>query len=118
MAFGVLALSGFTAELSSAELRDREDFVIEAASLMRDRFLLDDVWERMGIDVAEGKAFVLSNPIMEAFRMILFSKIVPNLNKLGLLTPRVRDHFEQLGVLHYTDAPDSATSFDPDLLAD
>jgi putative sterol carrier protein len=44
-----------------------------------------------------------------AFRSILFSKVVPNLRKLGLLTPRVRDGFEQLGILRYERYIDSAT---------
>ena len=46
---------------------------------------------------------------MQAFRSLLFSKVVPNLRKLGLLTPRVRDGFEQLGILKYERYIDSAT---------
>jgi hypothetical protein len=46
---------------------------------------------------------------MQAFRSLLFSKVVPNLRKLGLLTPRVREGFEQLGILKYERFIDSAT---------
>ena len=118
VAFGVLSLQGLFEEMTEPELRDREDFIMDAASAMRDRFLLEDVWERVGIDVAEGKEFADRNPMMGAFRLMLFSKIVPNLNKLGLLTARVRPHFEKLGVISYEHAPDSASSLDPTLLED
>ena len=40
---------------------------------------------------------------MIIFRQMLFSKIVPNINKLGLLTPQVRERFEQLQVIQYAD---------------
>jgi hypothetical protein len=40
---------------------------------------------------------------------MLFSKIVPNVNKLGLLTPAVRNRFEELGVIHHEHALDSAS---------
>ncbi|MGH7856368.1 MAG: hypothetical protein ACREQY_03490, partial [Candidatus Binatia bacterium] len=38
---------------------------------------------------------------------LLFSKIVPNLKRLRLLTPKVRDAFDKLGVLQFEDLPDS-----------
>jgi putative sterol carrier protein len=46
---------------------------------------------------------------MAAFRSLLFSKVVPNLRTLGLLTPRVREGFEQMGILRYERYVDSAT---------
>ncbi|MCE7882984.1 MAG: ferritin-like domain-containing protein [Actinobacteria bacterium ATB1] len=117
VAFGVLSLQGIYEEMTSVEIREREDFVIEASTLMRDRFLLDDVWERMGIDVEEGKKFANEAFPMIAFRQMLFSKIVPNINKLGLLTDRVRPHFEALGVIQHEHNLDSATELDPSLVA-
>ena len=44
---------------------------------------------------------------MGGFRQMLFSKIVPNLRRLGLLTPRVRGAFEKIGVLQFEHMPDS-----------
>jgi hypothetical protein len=109
VAFGVLSLQGLYPQMSSSELADREEFLLEASQLMYDRFLLEQVWERMEIPVAEGKEFASSNPLMAIFRQMLFSKIVPNLNKLGLLTPRVRELYGTLGLLQFENAPDSAT---------
>jgi hypothetical protein len=41
---------------------------------------------------------------MIEFRGMLFSTIVPNLKRLGLLTPRVRTAMEDLGVIQYEHA--------------
>jgi hypothetical protein len=109
VAFGVLALQEFYPQLTSSELAEREEFLLEATDLMYQRFLLEQVWERVGIDVEAGKQYASTNPLMIIFRQMLFSKIVPNVNKLGLLTPRVRERFEELQVIQYADAPDSAT---------
>ncbi|MCC7078768.1 MAG: ferritin-like domain-containing protein, partial [Acidimicrobiia bacterium] len=117
VAFGVLSLQGIYEDMSGPELAEREEFVMEASTLMRDRFLLEDVWERMGVDVAAGRHFANVAAPMIAFRQMLFSKIVPNLNKLGLLTDRVRCHFEELGVIQHEHNLDSATELDPSLVA-
>ena len=44
---------------------------------------------------------------MQAFRQMLFAKIVPNVKRLGLLTPRVREAFATIGVLQFEDLADS-----------
>ena len=115
VAFGVLSLQGLYPEMSAAELKEREEFIMQAAQLMHDRFLLEQVWERVGVDVEEGKAYANTNPLMMVFRQMLFSKIVPNLRKLGLLTDPVRQQFERLDIIHFETQPDSATEFDPQL---
>ena len=107
VAFGVLSLEDVYREMTSAELREREDFVIESAYLMRDRLLMREVWDRLGYDVEEWVQWSLTTPFMQGFRQLLFSKIVPNLKRLSLLTPRVREAFEKLGVLHFENFPDS-----------
>jgi hypothetical protein len=109
VAFGVLSLRDVVPQLTAAELADREEFLLEATDLMYTRFLLEQVWDRMGVDVEKGKAYAASNPLMVIFRQILFSKIVPNINKLGLMTPKVRQRFEELQVVQFEHAADSAT---------
>ena len=49
VAFGVLSLQEYYQELTAAELRERQEFAFEAAVRMRDRFLQQEVWERMGV---------------------------------------------------------------------
>jgi hypothetical protein len=107
VAFGVLSLEHVYGDMTATELREREDLVIEAAHLMRDRLLMNEVWERLGFDVDAWVRWSLTTPFMLGFRQLLFSKIVPNLKRLGLLTPRVRDAFEKLGVLQFEHLPDS-----------
>ena len=45
VAFGVLSLKEYYAELTDAELAERQEFAFEAAVRMRDRFLQQEVWD-------------------------------------------------------------------------
>ena len=121
VAFGILSLQDlYTKELTSAELKVREDFVIEATMLMRDRLMMEEVWPRLGLDSKRWLSWSMSTPFMVGFRQILFSKIVPNLKRLGLLTPRVRKTFADLQILEFESFPDSTaeseTAIPPALL--
>ena len=107
VAFGVLSLEEVYRDMTDGERREREEFVIEAANLMRDRLLMREVWERLDYDVDVWLAWALETPFMAAFRQMLFAKIVPNVKRLGLLTPRVRTAFEKIGVLQFESMPDS-----------
>jgi len=108
VAFGVLSLEGlYTREMSERELREREDFVIEATHLMRERLLMHQVFDRMGWEREIWVPWMMETPFMQGFRQMLFSKIVPNLKRLGLLTPRVRRAYEQLDLLRYEHGKDS-----------
>ena len=49
VAFGRMALRDYYANLSSAELAEREEFVVEGCYLMRDRFRAQEVWERTSV---------------------------------------------------------------------
>src|SRR5262249_12579924 len=82
VAFGVLSLQDlYTKEMTAAEIREREEFVIEATVLMRDRLLMGEVWPRIGLDPKIWMPWSLNTPFMVGFRQILFSKIVPNLKR-------------------------------------
>lgn len=99
--FGIIALEDAYRGLSGSELRDREDFVLEAAALMRRRFLFEDVWDRMGIRRDEGVAFAEFSPTMIAYRRTVFVKVISALDRIGLMTPRVTDGFGKLELLGY-----------------
>jgi hypothetical protein len=108
VAFGVLALQDFYHDLSSRERRDREEFLFEGCRLMRDRLLMEDVWEEMGWPKDEVRQIVLDSPQMKEFRKMLFSKVVPNVKRLGLLTPYVRERFAELDILKFENEEPSA----------
>src|SRR5215204_6153026 len=71
VAFGVLSLKEYYGGLSDAELRERQEFAFEAAVRMRDRFLQQEVWERMGIKPKEILPLVLRDPGRDMFQQML-----------------------------------------------
>jgi len=115
VAFGVLSLREFYEGLSSAELLERQEFAFEAAVRMRDRFLQQEVWERMGIDVRQAiKTFNVGDKNQDPFQQLLFSKIVPNTKKLGLLDANdgwLRKRFDTLGVTQFEDWADTGEEY-------
>jgi hypothetical protein len=101
IAFGTLALAGIYEQMSAAELAEREEFVLEAAHLTLRRFLLHDIWERMGVDVDEGARFAEGNEMMIKYRQALFAKVVSALKRIGLMTDSLRDGFGKLGLVEF-----------------
>ena len=104
VAFGVVSLSDYYSDMTEAELREREDFIIYSCELMRNRLVGDQIATAMGWNRDEVKQTVLESETGRAFRTILFKRIVPNLKRLGLLTPRVRDAFGRMDLLQFEDA--------------
>jgi len=116
VAFGVLSLQEAYSELSGPELRERQEFVYEGSLRMRDRFLHQEVWERLGVSArAIVPYFIRQNREQEIlFQRMLFAKIVPNCKKLGLLdarTPWLRDRFTEMGVIEYEDHVDTSVEY-------
>jgi hypothetical protein len=108
VAFGVLSLSDYYHEMPESDMRDREDFIIYACELMRNRLVGDQIAEAMGWDRDEVKDVVLASPQAQMFRQMLFARVVPNLKRLGLITPRVREAFGRLGIIQFEDADPEA----------
>jgi predicted unusual protein kinase regulating ubiquinone biosynthesis (AarF/ABC1/UbiB family) len=102
VAFGALSLAGIYDDMTAAERRERKDFVVEAAWLMRDRFLATDVWERLGIPLDDGLLDAQRSPMLQLFQRILFAKITPNLRKIGLLDDDLTARLVAIGAI----APD------------
>jgi len=115
VAFGVLSLKEYYEGLSDAEMMDRQEFAFEAAVRMRDRFLQQEVWERMGVDVKEAiRTFNVGDKNEDPFQQLLFSKIVPNCKKLGLLDANggwLRKKFDVLGVTQFEDWADTGDEY-------
>jgi len=103
VAFGMLSLNDYYTDMPANELKDREDFVIYACELMRNRLVGDQISDAMGWDRQEVKELVLASPPAQMFRSMLFARIVPNLKRLGLLTPRIREAFEKLQIIQFED---------------
>lgn len=103
--YGVLALrSHIRNELTEREKNEREDWALEVALLMRNRFMAYEVFEEWG----EGKMtreqwrhMVSHAPGMIQFRQVMFSRLVPNLREIGLMSPRILPRYEEAGLLKY-----------------
>src|SRR5213592_40244 len=101
VAFGRLALRDFYPQLSDAERAEREEFVVEASYLMRDRFLAEEVWEHLGLPVEECLKATLQSDQMKQFRTRLFTRIVPTVKDIGLWGQRVQKAYADMGVLDF-----------------
>ena len=117
VAFGVLSLQEYYKELNAAELRERQEFAFEAAIRMKDRLIMQEVWERLEVPRADVIRVLSQAPERDEFQILLFSKIVPNLRKLGLLDAAdgwLREKFTEMGAIafeHLTDSTEDEDAF-------
>ena len=114
VAFGVLSLKEVYDGMTDLEMKDRQEFAFEAAVRMRDRFMQQEVWERMGVNVRDIVPIALADPTRVMFQSMLFSKIVPNCKKLGLLDRNdkwLRHRFEEMGVIQFEDWADTGEEY-------
>jgi len=115
VAFGVLSLQEVYQDMTLAEIQHRQEFAFEAALRMRDRFLQQEVWEYMGVDSRVMCERLLNAPEeTKVFQRMLFSKIVPNCRKLGLLDAGegwLREKFTEIGVIEFEHMPDTGDEF-------
>ena len=101
VAYGVLSLKDYYRDQPQSVRDEREDFVYEAARLMRDRFLFQEVWEKIGLPKERCMEIALNNQSQVMFRSLLFAKIVPAIKKMELLSDRQRKRFADLGILQF-----------------
>ena len=103
--YGVVALRDhIMEELSEAERQEREDWAFEIALLMRNRFMAYEVYEEWfeGIMSREKwRQLILAAPGMEEFRQVMFSRLVPNLREIGLLSDSIKPAYESAGLMKY-----------------
>jgi hypothetical protein len=116
VAFGVLSLKEFYEGLSQAEIRSRQEFAFDAALRLRNRFFAPEVWERLGADPRAVIKFLTENPNPgnDVFQGMLFSKIVPNCRKLGLLDAGdgwLREKFTEIGVIQFENWVDTSEEY-------
>jgi hypothetical protein len=117
VAFGRLTLRDYYPHLTQAERDQREEFVVEACYLMRDRFLAEEVWETVGLPVEECVAFVDGSQNMREFRSRLFSRIVPTIKDIGLWGPKIQRAYANMGILGFADVDTEAMSAEDERVA-
>jgi hypothetical protein len=120
VAFGILSLSELYANLSEAELKDRQEFLLENTIRNRTRATTPEVWERLGVDMGALLPFLieasgkLKAGVNRQFMAGFFSKLVPNVRKLGLLDANngyLRERWGEAGLLEWEFADDTASDY-------
>jgi hypothetical protein len=121
VAFGILSLSELYSQLSEAELKDRQQFLLENTLLNRARATTPEVWERLGVRPAQLMPYLMEaasksktgfgRTLMSGF----YSKLVPNVRKIGLLDANdgyLRRAWGEAGLLEYEFAEDTASEYE------
>ncbi len=117
VAFGRLALRDVYPQLSQAERDEREEFVVEACYLMRDRFDNRQVWETLGLPADDCIAWAAESGESDDYHRQLFTRIVPVVKDIGLWGPRVRGAFADMGVMAYAEVDSGEILANDDAIA-
>ena len=120
VAFGVLSLSEYYADLSEAELKDRQDILLDATINNRARNTTPEVWERMGVGpevfpFLKEAAARRGGSVDSGFVANFYAKLVPNVRKLGLLDANdgyLRERWGAAGLLRFEGSADTADDYD------
>ena len=101
--FGRLALRDYYPQLSQAERDEREEFCVEACYRMRDRFLGEEVWERLGLPPEVG---ALRRELRDAPRVpqlpVHAHRAHPQRHR-PVGRPQSAQAFEDMGVIGFAD---------------
>jgi hypothetical protein len=121
VAFGVLSLSEYYSDMSEAELKDRQDFLLEATIHNRARSTTPEIWNRMGVDVKtmvpalKEAAASMGGSVYSGFEHSFYAKLVPNVRKLGLLDANdghLRKRWGEAGLMRFEMADDTASDYE------
>ncbi len=120
--YGVLSIQEFLDKgISERERREREDWAFEVALLLRNRFLAHEFYDEFYAHAMTRRQWdevVLRSDMMGMFRKTMFKRIIPNLKRIGLLSDRVRPHYEQYGLLEFENGRAAPELTAQDLLDD
>ena len=121
VAFGVLTLGELYRSLTSAELHDRQEFLVENTLRNRARSTTPEVWERLGVSLNELMPILhqamqaTGGNVFAGFQRAFFAKLVPNVRKLGLLEANdgwLRQQWGAAGLLEFEFAADTASDYE------
>jgi hypothetical protein len=86
--------------------------------LMRNRFLAHELYDEHyahAMSRRQWNDFVGQSKGLNLFRTVMFTRLVPNLREIGLLSPRILPHYERVGLARYMNGL-SARQLDGDAL--
>ena len=103
--FGVNYLQEFLETLTEEEVEDRAMFAYEACVVMRARIINTELPARwFGMSEEEILEMVVNDDTQDMFNNMLFSRVMPNLKKIGLLTDKVMPLYEDLNLTSYIES--------------
>ena len=103
--FGVNYLQEFLETLTEEEVEDRAMFAYEACVVMRARIINTELPARwFGMSEEEILEMVVNDDTQDMFNNMLFSRVMPNLKKIGLLTAKVMPLYEDLNLTSYIES--------------
>jgi len=105
--FGYFALKRALPALGGGARERLEDFALKACDAMftRDEHTgfqsIKAVWGEMGLDGdAVWREMLTSSPTLKVFNRMLFTEVlIPRLQRLGLISPRVEPRYREIGLL-------------------
>lgn len=101
VAFGRITLSDFYPQLTQAERDEREEFLIEASYLMRDRFEARELYEHLGYPADDMVKAQQESGFIQNFRQVLFQRIVPIVRDIGLWSDKIQEAYREMGVIGF-----------------
>jgi hypothetical protein len=99
--FGINYLTDFVTTLSKEEQLDRAKFALEACTVSRNRLKAYEVWNKYSLNIEETEQYQKEHIFQTQFQDTLFSRIMPNLKKIGLLQDELIPEYDKLGVMGY-----------------
>ena len=113
VSFGRITLRDYYPHLTQAERDEREEFLVEACYLMRDRFEARELYDHLGLpadDYIDGQN---ASEFQQHFRQTLFQRIVPIVRDVGLWSDKIKKAYTDMGVIGFADVDyDTLTAFD------
>jgi len=99
-----------------SDVRVSEAFAFDVARRLQRRFAHSEMWARMGVDpdAVYRTMDEVNPPAQQMFQRLLFSKIVPNCKKLGLIDAAggwLRERFTEIGVIEFEDLADTGEEY-------
>lgn len=101
VAFGRMVLRDYYQQLSAPERARREAFVLESLSQIKQSFAQREVWERLGLPVAQCVHLIDQSPAAANFLDLLLRRVVPIFHEIGLWGSSLRDQLVLLGGERY-----------------
>jgi len=108
MGFSVLGLPDTIASLSKSDLRELEDFTAEACRLVLRGQFPREAFEKVGLnenDIKEVERVRVENAksndyayFRQTFRREMYTQVVSNMKKVGLMSDRTRANLTKLGI--------------------